>query len=154
MEIGADNKILELAITKEIEANHFYLALAGRVTSESIRKVFEELALEELEHKAKLELELFKQGRTVETEGEQEFFEPDDHIESDSYELDIDYLDVLKLGVAKEDAAFRFYINLISQAQNQGARDVLLALAEEEVKHKIRFENEYNIWMEKNKHST
>ena len=33
-----------------------------------------------------------KQGRTVETGGEVASFDPDDHIKSDSYELDIDYL--------------------------------------------------------------
>ena len=47
---GADDEILEFAIAREIEANRFYLALAERVANPEIRKVFEDLAAEELEH--------------------------------------------------------------------------------------------------------
>ncbi len=51
-----DIEILELAISREIEAYHFFMVLAERVTDDSVSKMFEELASEELEHKEKLEL--------------------------------------------------------------------------------------------------
>ncbi len=147
-EVNLDNEIFEFAIAREVQANRFYLALAGRVKDPQIRKVFEDLAKEELEHKAKLELEIMKTGRTV-TAGEKT---PDLYNDGETAgglaagtELDMDYRDMLLLGMEKEDASFRTYINLIPQARDQASRDVLLAIAEEEVRHKIRFETEYDI---------
>ncbi len=60
-----DDEILEMAVAREVDANRFYLALAERVENPRIRKVFEKLAAEELEHKAKIELEIMKTGRVV-----------------------------------------------------------------------------------------
>ena len=44
----------------------------------------------------------------------------------------------------KEEAAFRTYVHLVANVHDEESREVLLALAEEEVKHKLRFETEYN----------
>ena len=142
--VSPDNEILEFAIAREVEANNFYLALAGRAKSPEMRKVFEDLAAEELEHKAKLELEVIKTGKTVPTEVPTAA--EHDYIVSElGPELDMDYKDMLMLGMEKEEAAFRTYVNLIPNIQDQQAREVLLALAEEEVKHKMRFETEYDM---------
>ncbi len=142
-------EILELAITREIEAYNFYLALADRVEDRQIRKAFKDLAKEELEHKAKLELEVMKTGRTVAVE--QKPLRPErDYILSDNESLlDMDYKDMLLLGMEKEEAAFRTYVNLVASVMDEESREVLLALAEEEVKHKLRFETEYDLLLKK-----
>jgi len=138
---------LEFAIDREIDANQFYLALAERVDSTEMRKVFEDLAQEELEHKAKLELELMKMGKTVEIR------QPPDtpqrtYIISDNQSLlDMDYKDILMLGVEKEEAAFRTYVNLVPNAYDSESREVLMSLAQEEVRHKLRFQMELDIIM-------
>jgi len=142
--VNSDAEILEFAVSKEVEAYHFYQALARRVDSQKIRDVFESLADEELEHKERLELEMMKSGRTVTTE-----YKPPrsdgDYILSDSASpLDMDDKDVLLLAMEKEDAAFRTYVNLVANVHDEESREMLLALAEEEVKHKLRFETEYN----------
>ncbi len=139
------DEVLEFAIDREIDANQFYLALAERVDSTEMRKVFEELAQEELEHKAKLELELMKIGKTVEIR------QPPDtpnrtYIVSDTQSLlDMEYKDMLMLGMEKEEAAFRLYVNLVPNAYDSESREVLLSLAQEEVKHKLRFQMEYDM---------
>jgi len=138
---------LEFAIDREIDANQFYLALAERVDSTEMRKVFEDLAQEELEHKAKLELELMKMGKTVEIR------QPPDtpqrtYIISDNQSLlDMDYKDILMLGVEKEEAAFRTYVNLVPNAYDSESREVLMSLAQEEVRHKLRFQMELDMIM-------
>jgi rubrerythrin len=48
-DISSNQEILQFAISREVEAYHFYLALAGRVKSRQVRKVFEDLAKEDLE---------------------------------------------------------------------------------------------------------
>ena len=58
-------EILELAVAREEDAHIFLMALAARMVNPEMRKVFEELAAEELEHKARLELEIIKTGRVV-----------------------------------------------------------------------------------------
>ncbi len=142
--VDSDQEILEFAISRENEAFNFYLALAGRVADQNIRKLLEILAAEELEHKAKLELEVTKTGKTVSTMLKPPRPASEYILSNDPSPLDMDYRDVLLLGIEKEDAAFRIYINLIGKIHNEQTREVLLILAQEEVKHKLRFENEYN----------
>ena len=54
----------------------------------------------------------------------------------------MDYRDVLDLAITKEDAAFRLYVDMLAHSYSDQSREVLLALAEEEVRHKLRFETE------------
>ena len=141
--------ILELAIAREVEAYNFYLALADRVKDQQIREIFESLAQEELEHKAKLELELMKAGKTVVVEEKPLRPERSYILSDDESPLDMDYKDMLLLGMEKEEAAFRIYVNLAASAHDEESREVLLAIAEEEVKHKLRFETEYDLLLKK-----
>jgi rubrerythrin len=144
-----DEEILEFAIAREVEAHNFYMALAERVQSPEIAKVFEELAKEELEHKAKLELEVIKTGKTL-SPTEKVTIPDHEYIISDvDSALDMDYKDVLMLGMEKEEAAFRTYVNLIASVHDEESQEVLMALAEEEVKHKLRFETEYDLLLKK-----
>ena len=142
------DEVLEFAIDREINANQFYLALAERVDSAEMRKVFEDLAQEELDHKAQLELELMKMGKTVEIRQPPDT--PDkNYFPSDTQSLaDMEYTDILILGMEKEEAAFRLYVSLAPNAYDSESREVLLSLAQEEVRHKLRFQMEYDMIME------
>ncbi len=146
---GLNNEVLELAISREVDAYHFYMALAERVDSPDMRKVFEDFAREELDHKAKLELEVMKTGQTIPVE--QELPGPSGNyiISNTDLQLDMDYKDILMLAMEKEEASFRTYVNLIPTIHDQQSREVLLAIAEEEVKHKLRFEIEYDMLLKK-----
>jgi rubrerythrin len=140
----SNEEILEFAIAKEVEAYHFYRALAGRVDDPKIRKVFEDFAQEELEHKAKLELEIMKLGMTISTELKEGRAADGYILINGSAVLDMDYKDALLLAIEKEDAAFRIYVKLVGTVVDEQLREVLLSLAQEEVKHKLRFEAEYD----------
>lgn len=147
--VDSDEDILEFAIFRENEAHNFFLALASRVKDPQMRKVFEDLAAEELEHKEKLELEIIKTGKTVSTEQTPPRPASEYIITDSPSQLDIDYKDALLLGMEKEEASFRTYVNLIPSVKDEQSREVLLALAQEEVKHKLRFETEYNMLLKK-----
>jgi rubrerythrin len=144
-EVGPDIEIWEFAIAREMEAVHFYRILAKRTKSPEMRKVFEDLADEELEHKAKLELELMKIGKTVVTEEKSAGLDIKYEAEDTGPDLNMDYKDMLLLGIEKEEASFRTYVTLIGTVHDQESREALLAIAEEEVKHKLRFELEYDM---------
>ena len=141
--------ILQFAIYKEVEAYYFFKALADKVATVEMRQIFEDLAKEELEHKARLELEIMKTGKAVSEElppvvADREYILSDNEVP-----LDMDYKDILLLCIAKEEASFRTYVDLIAHARDVKTRDLLLELAEEEVKHKLRFETEYTALFKK-----
>ena len=137
-------EILELAVAREEDAHIFLMALAARMVNPDMRKVFEELAAEELEHKARLELEIIKTGRVVTESKKKLYFEANDYAEDVGSEIDMDYKDLLAMAMQKEESSFRLYVDLASRVTDEDAYETLLALAEEEVRHKMRFEMEYD----------
>jgi rubrerythrin len=141
-EFGNDVAILELAISREEDANKFFLIMAARAERPEMRKVFEELADEELEHKSRLELEVMKSGRVV-TATEKTELNVGTDAETSVPKLDMDYKDMLILCMQKEESSFRLYVDLAARVSSEEAYETLVALAEEEVKHKMRFEMEY-----------
>jgi rubrerythrin len=144
-----DDEILEMAVAREVDAIKFYTLLADRAGNSVVRRMFEELAAEELEHKEKLELEIMKTGRVVDTQRPPTGFNGDlphsDMAGPAGYlppEIDFDYKDVLSMGIQKEDASFRLYMDLAGMVNNAASRDMLVALAQEEAQHKMRFQTE------------
>lgn len=142
-EYESDCEILEFAITREIEAFQFYTALSERMERPQMQKIFEELAQEELEHKARLELEIIKTGQTAGT-ASQDLSADGYHIEGE-FQFDIKMQQLLQMAIEKEKAAFELYVDLAAKVDDENSRETLLALAEEEVKHKMRFEHEYDV---------
>ena len=136
--------ILKFAIDREKQANRFYVALAQRVDDPEMQEVFEMLAQDELEHKAKLELEVMKTGRVVASKEMAGRFEADGATD-DATVLHMDYKDALAIGIDKERASFRLYADWMLSAENEEQREMLLSLAEEEAKHKARLEIEYDM---------
>ena len=136
--------ILKFAIHRETEAYNLFSALAERVENVNIRKLLEDLAAEELEHKARLELEIIKTGKTIlQAETPAPFSVSDYIVTNNPAQLDMDYKDILMLCMAKEDASFRIYVNMISKTADEHLKEILLTLAQEEVRHKLRFEASY-----------
>jgi rubrerythrin len=145
MEVDSKKQLLELAIMRELEAYHFYTALSENVDSKKIGRIFEELAAEELEHKKSLELEILKRGRVLPP---YEKVAPTEHglfVSDLKGKLDLDIKDVLVLCIEKEQASFESYINLLAISKDPEVRQMLTELAEEEIRHKLRFESEYEI---------
>ncbi|MCK5472630.1 MAG: ferritin family protein [Planctomycetes bacterium] len=145
----AFEEVLEFAIEREIEAYEFYTGLAEYLSDDKVREMFEQLAEEELEHKAKLELELIKLGKTITIREVPEKYVKKSVLIGDKVSLDMDYKDMLLMAIEKEEASFRTYVNLLPNAYEQETREVLMAIAQEEVAHKLRFQNEYDPLMEK-----
>ncbi len=140
--------VLRLAISREIEANVFYNLLSQYTDIPQIRSLCIEFASEELEHKAKLELELMKLGNTVKPYPMQnQTPKPLDYMVDMSKIMQMDYEGLLLLAMQKEKISFRLYIDLLSTITEPSLKEVLIELAEEEARHKIRFELEYDLLM-------
>lgn len=141
--------ILKFAIAKEEASYQFYTDIAHQMQSETSNTIFEELAKEELNHKTQLELEIMKRGKVVKPSDNEPYRIKGDFILEMDFPKDIGYEDALMIAIRKEKAAFKLYVELMRIAENEEAFETFMALAEEEVRHKLMFEAEYNNLMQK-----
>jgi rubrerythrin len=135
--------ILDFAVGQEENAAQFYRDLSGRSNREHIKKLFLDLAGEEENHKAKL-LEI-KAGKQM-LPAEQAIIDLKigEHVEDVPLSSDLDYKDALIVAMKAEKGAFRLYHDLASATDDPNLKATLLGLAQEEAKHKLRFEIEYD----------
>jgi len=142
---GSVNELLDYAISKEIEANQFYSNLAGRADNPGLKKLFESFAREELGHKAKLEA--VKEGKKL-LSAEKKV--ADLKIADYTPEVDLDETEdfnlqkALLVAMHREKAAFKLYSNLAASTDDPELKELLLGLANEEAKHKLYFEIQYD----------
>ena len=144
-EFESDEEILEFAIGREVSANQFYVDLADQMDNPTMRLLFENFAKEELRHKAALELEVMKRGKVVAAPQDTADLDQTDIMVAIDPETNIDYKNALLLAINKETKSFRLYVDLAAMVKDKEPREVLLSLAEEEAKHKVRFEMEYDM---------
>lgn len=129
--------ILESAVEKEIEAHRFYSTVAELIADEKGRDMFMNFANDEEKHRQRLELEIIKLGKTLKPA---EDIDIDIEVESDFH---MNYKEALIMAMQKEDASFRLYIEYATLTTDPELKEVFIRLAEEEVKHKVKFEIEY-----------
>lgn len=135
--------ILDFAIEREQEACDFYTSLANTVEKPEMKEVFEHFAHEEKGHKDKL-LGI-KRGKIVFPEHKTiQDLKIADYMVDVPASTDMDYQQALILAMKKEKAAFRLYTNLAGMVDDPNLSMVFQSLAQEEAKHKLRFEIEYD----------
>lgn len=137
-------EILDFAIREEEKAAEFYRMMAGRVDQPAMRKAFEDFAREEDGHKAKL-LGVKRGNRAISSKERVLDLKIVDYlVKVDPFSAELDYQQILVVAMKKEKAAFLLYQTLAEVAEDKNLRDLFLALAQEEAKHKLRFEIEYD----------
>jgi rubrerythrin len=143
------DEILDYAIQAEQNAVDLYTDLAGKTKSPSAKVAFEEYAEEERVHKTKLQE--VKSGKRLIKAAEQVLdLKISDYTVTQELGDAPDYQDVLLFAMQQEKAAFKLYTHLANETDDAGIKVLLLNLAQEEAKHKLRFEIEYddNIFQE------
>jgi rubrerythrin len=145
MEFETIEDAIRFAIQKEEASAQFYRDIAARMEYPATKIIFEVLGRNELQHKSNLELEMMKIGKTV---MQQSCTIPDQqdypYIEVDEEASKMSFVDALQVAIRKERAAFVLYAGLMAQTTDPQLRQVFLELSEEEMRHLIQFENEYN----------
>ncbi len=135
--------ILDFAINEEQMAVDFYSELADASKTDDMRQVFMEFAEEEIKHKQQL-LKIKEEGfYTLEKEQITDL-KISDYVVNVKPTPGMTYEDALILAMKKEKAAFKLYLALADRAPNAELKDLFLGLAQEESKHKLRFEIEYD----------
>jgi rubrerythrin len=137
--------ILVFALSKELASAQFYRDIGSRMPNSSTQALFGVLLKNELEHVETIRLEIQKMGYTVEAELEKvpSDYEWQERLEMDDAASEMSFTEALVLGIQKERAAFRLYTQLLGQTQSAENEQILLELAEEEMRHVLQLEHEY-----------
>jgi len=144
MQLKTVDDILDFAIKNEEEAHDFYMELSAKMQNPVMAQVFKDFAQEELGHKKKL-LEIKSGKRLVADEQKVMDLKIADYIVSDvEIKEDMDYQEALLLAMKKEKKAFMMYSALAYKTTDENIKKLFLAMAQEEAKHKLRFEIEYD----------
>ena len=145
----SDNKklgyLIDVAIKNEEDSYNFYMDLYEKVTENNIKDTLKFLAGEELKHKEFLQK--YKQGSfgaealALDTVVDYKIAE---HAERPDLEKNLSTQDVYLVAADKELNAFRFYKSLADIEPAGEVKDMLLKMANEEMKHKEKVEYLYS----------
>lgn len=137
------NEVWDFAIAREVEAHDFYLKLTHWAERPGVAKVFDDFAVDELQHK--IRLEALKAGEVTLHEDEVGNLGIADSMETVEPKANTTYAGALMLAMQKEKEAVAFYTALASMAMNAQVRGTLTKLAQEEAEHRLRLEIEYDL---------
>ena len=138
------DEILDMAIKDELRAANLYAKLAKSSRNKEIKEVFEQFSQEELGHKSKLERMKTGEKVVVSDEKVQDLKIGDYLVEVDVAREDLSYQDALIIAMKEEKSAFKLYSDLAARTDDPAAKEIFLMLAQEEARHKLRFEIEYD----------
>jgi len=150
MEFKSIDDILQYAIDKEIEAAEFYEQAAGNIELRGVKAVLEEYAAEERKHEKMLKDLQADKGRI----GQYQFKKIQDIKRSDylvemEYRPDMDYVDLMRLAMKREEKANKLYVTLAKATDDAEYAEFFKMLAQEEMKHKNSLETIYDDFMAK-----
>jgi rubrerythrin len=144
------DELFDFAISEEEKAADFYASLAEKMKKPAMASVFLEFAEEEKQHKARL-LRVKENWITQTPHDKIASLAIADYVVDITPSADMDYQQALQLAMSKEKAAFKMYSEMAYRTTDPDARKVFLLMAQEEAKHKLRFELEYeDVFLQEN----
>ena len=136
--------IIDLAISKEEEAYDFYMELMKMVDDRAARDAVQYIAAEEKKHKEFLvgyrEKGYGDEGLPLGTVVDYKIAE---HLEAPEPKAGMENTDVYLLAAHREKSSYEFYLALASIHPEGKTKNLLLKMAEEELKHKEKMEYYY-----------
>ena len=143
MNIKSVDEILDFAMEKEQDASDFYTNLANKMERPAMKDIFLGFAKEEMGHKTKLQG--IKDGKVLKASEKKVMdLKIGDYLVDVQPSANVDYQQALILAMKAEKAAFKLYTDLAAATDDSGLQDTFRMLAQEEAKHKLRFEVEYD----------
>ncbi|MBU1318811.1 MAG: ferritin family protein [candidate division Zixibacteria bacterium] len=143
MDFNSVDEVLDFAIGSEQMASEFYSGLAAKTADRNIRRMFEGFAIEEQVHKSKLEE--IKTGKLLAPAKMNVVdLKVTDMIDEIEPHADMSLQEVLIVAMQREKNAYRLYSDLAAMTDNANLKAAFEMLAQEEARHKLRFEIEYD----------
>ncbi len=136
------DEALDFAIAKEEEAARFYNDVASKAKP-WMAEIFKGFAAEEAKHQAKL-LGVKRGQKMLDAATKVQDLHLSDYLVADDKWDGADYQQALILAMKREKASFKLYTDLAASTQVAELQDLFLGLAQEEAKHKVSIEIEYD----------
>lgn len=140
---SALEEILSFAIEKEAETAAFYDMAQDLAENSNVKDLFKEMAQEEHGHKELLE---GLKGRDFSNVKVQEI--PDlkisDYLQDVEFSPSMSYQDFLIFAMKNEEKSLKLYTSLGKHTEDDHMKKLLSFLAQEEARHKLRLETEYD----------
>ncbi|UCE20412.1 MAG: ferritin family protein [Gemmatimonadota bacterium] len=135
--------VLTFAIEKEEEAAAFYQEASRKAEKSHMKEAFLSMAEEEQKHKELLtNLDVEKVAeKKIESVADLKI---SDYLVDVKYSPDMEYQDVLILAMKREKKAFQLYTNIADRTDDTDIQKLFQVLAQEEAKHKLKLETEYD----------
>ena len=137
--------LIEFAIEKEREAAAFYRDLAERTSFSGVKDSLLEMAEEEKKHESLLKN--LGDNKALVEEYQLKWI-PDmkrsDYMVELKYEDGMNYVDILRLAMKREEQALKMYNELQKKTDNPENIQLLKILCQEEAKHKLFLEGLYD----------
>ncbi len=140
---NSTNEILDFAIQGEQDAIDFYANLYKKAKHTHIKEAYKEYIAEEQSHKSKLQ-KLKAEGKLDIIESKIVDLKISDYLTEQEPNDDMNYTEALIVAMQKEKAAFRLYSDLAELTDDVELKKTFTFLANEEAKHKLKFETEYD----------
>ena len=137
------DEVLDFAIGQEQQAFQFYTDLSARMDRPWMSEIFKSFAQEELGHKRKLE-DIKTGKKLLPSQSKVLDLKIGDYLVDVEPTREMDYQQALIVAMKKEKKAFKMYNDLAGVVDDGSLQAVFLSLAQEEAKHKLRFEIEYD----------
>ena len=135
-------KLISVAIRAEVEAHEFYRDVAKRTENLSVKKIFAELAEEEMNHRELLERYRMDTSLAI------RFKAPPDYkvaetVDEPKLTMDMTPADAIALAMKKEQQAMEFYRSLANICDDSKVKDAYNNLANMELGHKHLLEKAF-----------
>ena len=143
MEGTTFQEFMAFAIEKEVEAAEWYEEIKEMTENPHTKKMLDSMIAEERRHKEILErvTEERVEGASIKTIPDLKI---SDYIVEAQLGTDAGYQDVLIAGMKREERSVKLYTEMAQKSGNSQLQKLFQVLAQEEAKHKLAFEKEYD----------
>ena len=143
MELNNFNEVITFAIRKEAEAYNLYTTYSQLAKNPGTKVMFEELAKEEQKHREILEVVEKKDVSEYKLETIPDL-KIGDFIDEHEFSPNMDYASALRFAIKREEYSLKLYNHMAEGTDDPQLKKLFSALAQEEAKHKLRLESEYD----------
>ena len=143
MELTNFKDAITFAIRKEAEAYNLYTTYGQLVKTPGLKIMFQELAQQEKLHREILE-NVDKKDVSAYVLKATPDLKIGDFVKEEEFSPDMDYASALRLAIKREESALRLYQHLTGGTGDPELIKLFSSLAQEEAKHKLRLETEYD----------
>lgn len=134
--------IIDFAIKSEVDAYQFYKDASVKLTDQSLKDIFTELAKEELEHREFLE-DFASSGMEDISLDEFNDYKISETIDKPELTIEMNFADAIALAIKNEEEAMEMYQRLAGICLDEKQKNLFLGLMKMEQMHKAKLEDIY-----------